>query len=49
MMSKIATAVVCSHIDKMSSLGQKLCMVVYPADPADGGKKSDGEEKDSST
>lgn len=47
MMSKMATAVVCPHIDKMSSLGQKLCMVVYPAE--DGGKKSDGEEKDSST
>lgn len=35
------------HVDKMSRLGQKLCMVVYPAE--DEGKKSDGEEKESST
>ncbi|KAI7809567.1 large neutral amino acids transporter small subunit 2 [Triplophysa rosa] len=36
-----------SFVDKMSRLGQKLCMVVYPAE--DEGKKSDGEEKESST
>nr|XP_055057539.1 large neutral amino acids transporter small subunit 2 [Misgurnus anguillicaudatus] len=33
-----------SFIDKMACLGQKLCMVVYPAE--DEGKKDDGEEKE---